>query len=73
MRVFLFKKGKDTDSLPPILEALKFHLKFYISRAHYQTTEWLNATVPSPDRMDPETWEPDPYIKTKVFAVRTSP
>ena len=59
MRVFLFNKGKNTDSLPPTSEALKLH----ISQAHYQTTVWLNATVPSPKRMNPETcgWEPDPY------------
>ena len=34
MRVFLFNKGKDSDSLPPTYDALKPH----INRAHYQTT-----------------------------------
>ena len=33
MRVFLFNKGKDPDSLPPTFDALKLH----INRAHYQT------------------------------------
>ena len=51
MRVFLFDKGKYPDSLPPTSDALKLH----ISRAHQQTIIWLNATVPSPERIDPET------------------
>ena len=70
MRVFLFNKGKDADSLPS--EALKLH----ISRAQYQTTVWLNATVPSPERMDPETcgWEPDFYSnQLKAFALEFVP
>ena len=54
MRVYLFSK-----ELSPTSDALKLH----ISRTHYQTTVWLNTTVPAQERMDPETcgWEPDPY------------
>ena len=38
-------------------------MKLHISRVHYQITVWLNATFPSPERMDPKTcgWEPDVY------------
>ena len=74
MRLFLFNKGKDADSLPPTSEALKLH----ISRAHYQITVWLNVTVPSPERIDPETcgWEPDPYseqLKPKLLLLEPVP
>ena len=38
-------------------------MKLHISRVHYQTIVWLNATFPSPERMDPKTcgWETDAY------------
>ena len=48
MRVYLFNKGKDADSLPPTSDALKLHINW----AHYQTTVWLkqfrlrNAWIP---------------------------
>ena len=59
MRAYLFNKGKNADSLPPTSDALKLH----ISRAHYQTTVWLNAAVPFSEHMDLEIcgWEPDPH------------
>ena len=74
LRVFLFNKGKDPDSLPPTSDALKLH----ISRAHYQTSVWLNATVPSPEGIDPETcgWERDPYsnhLKPKLSVLEPIP
>ena len=67
MRAYLFNKGKDADSLPLTSNALKLH----ISQAHYQTTLWLNATVPSPERMALEAWPLQQSIETKAFAVRT--
>ena len=68
MRVFLYNKGKDTDSLPPTFDALKLH----INRVHYQTTIWMNATVPTTELINPETcgWEHDPYsnqLKPKLL------
>ena len=59
MRVFWFNKGKDPDSLPPTSDALKLHIR----RAHYQTTIWLNGTVLSLERIDPEVcgWVRDLY------------
>ena len=74
MRVILFHKGKDPDSLPPTHDALKLH----INRAHYQTTIWINATVPTTERIDPETcgWERDPYsnhLKPKLLLLEPIP
>ena len=43
MRVFLFNKRKGPGRLPSTSGALKLHIR----RAHYQTTIWLNVTVPS--------------------------
>ena len=51
MRVFLFNKGKDPGRLSSTFGALKLHIR----RAHYQTTIWLNVTVPSPEHIDAET------------------
>ena len=54
-------------------------MKLHISRVHYQTTVWLNAPSPSPERMDPKTcgWEPDAYCNQLdpklLLAVRTCP
>ena len=74
LMVFLYNKGKDPDSLPPTSDVLKLH----ISQAHYQTSVWLNATVPSPEGMDPETcgWERDPYsnhFKSKLSVLEPIP
>ena len=74
MRVFLFNNGKDPDSLHPTLDALKLH----INRAHFQTTIWMNATVPTPERIDLETcgWERDPYsnqLKQKLLLLEPIP
>ena len=68
MRVFLFNKGKDPGRLPSIAGALKLHIR----RAHYQTTIWLNVTVPSPEHIDPKicAWLRDPYsnqLKPKLL------
>ena len=60
MRVYMFNKGKDADSLPPTSEASKLH----IGRAHYQTSVWLNAIVPSPAITLKCTWWPLMQILT---------
>ena len=52
MRVFLFNKGKTPGRLPSTSGALKLHIR----RAHYQTTIWLNVTVPSQEHIDAGTF-----------------
>ena len=74
MRVTLFNKGKYPESLPPTSDALRLHM----GRAHYQANIWLNATVPSPERRDPESygWERDPYstqLKPKLLLLEPVP
>ena len=73
-RVTLFNREKDLDSLPPTSDALRLHM----GRAYYQTNIWLNATVPSPERLDPEAygWERDPYssqLKPKLLFLEPIP
>ena len=73
-RVTLFNEGKNLDSLPPTSDALRFHM----GQAYYQTDIWLNATVPSPGRLDPEAygWERDPYssqLKPKLLLLEPVP
>ena len=73
-RVTLFNKGKDPESLPQTSDALRLHM----GRAHYQINIWLNATVPSPERLDPESygWERDPYstqLKPKLLLLEPVP
>ena len=74
MKVFLFNKGKDPDSLPPTNDELKLH----INREHFRTTIWMNATVPTPERIDPETcgWKRDSYsnqLKSKLLLLEPTP
>ncbi|MEW8545283.1 MAG: hypothetical protein AB2693_17305, partial [Candidatus Thiodiazotropha sp.] len=74
MRLFLFNKGKDPDNLPPTSDALKLH----ISRAHYQTSVWLKATVSCPEFLAPETcgWVRDPnsnHLKPKLLTLEPIP
>ena len=74
LRVFFFNKGKDPDKLPFTSYALKLHIR----RAHFQTTIWLNATVPSPEHIDRETcgWLRDPYsyqFKQKLLLLEPVP
>ena len=46
--MFLFNKEKDPGRLPSTSGALKLHIR----RAHYQTTIWMNVTVPSPEHIE---------------------
>ena len=74
MRVFLLNKGKDPGKLPSTSDALKLHIR----RTHYQTTIWLNVTVPSPEHIDSETCRSvrDPYsnhLKPKLLLVEPIP
>ena len=74
MRVFLFNKGKNPGRLPSTSDALKLHIR----RARYQTTIWLNVTVPSPEHIDPETCRlvRDPYsnqLKPKLLLLEPIP
>ena len=46
--MFLFNKEKDPGRLPSTSGALKLHIK----RANYQTTIWMNVTVPSPEHIE---------------------
>ena len=64
MPVFLFNKEKDPGRLASTSSALKLHIR----GAHYQTTIWLNVTVPSPEYIDTETcaWLRD-QLKPKLL------
>ena len=74
MRVFLFNKGNGPGRFPSISGALKLHIR----RAHYQTTTWLNVTVPSQEHIDLKTcaWLRDPYsnqLKPKMLLLEPIP
>ena len=63
MRVFWLSEGKDPGRLPSKSGALKLHIR----RAHYQTTIWLNVTVPAPEHIVAVARP----IVTKAVAVKT--
>ena len=69
-----FDKENDPGMLPSTSDALKLHIRW----AHYQTTIWLNVTVPSPGHIDPETCRSvrDPFsnqLKPKLLLLEPIP